>query len=47
MGIIRLFLAIAVATGHWRVLAIRQNSTEIGDWPELGFNAGYAVFFST
>jgi hypothetical protein len=45
MGLVRLFLALVVATDHWRLFVLKRSINV--DVAEVGFNAGYAVMFST
>jgi peptidoglycan/LPS O-acetylase OafA/YrhL len=45
MGLVRLFLALVVATDHWRVHTLAPRSIPIDGNYTLGFNAGYAVMF--
>ena len=49
MGILRLFLALCVATGHYRVIVLGQYGSSERDAPfviysTLGLDAGHAVF---
>lgn len=45
MGAIRLFLALVVVCGHWRLRELVPREIVIDDGFKLGFNAGYAVMF--
>jgi peptidoglycan/LPS O-acetylase OafA/YrhL len=45
MGVVRLFLAMVVATDHWRLQALHPRHVGLTSYAELRFNAGYAVLF--
>jgi peptidoglycan/LPS O-acetylase OafA/YrhL len=46
MGLVRLFLALAVAVDHWRVWVLDpRDAPHVSEPLKLGFNAGYAVMF--
>jgi peptidoglycan/LPS O-acetylase OafA/YrhL len=45
MGAVRLFLALAVASDHWRNFVLIPLGIDLEDYFKAGFNAGYAVLF--